>query len=153
MVEWLDANIAYWHWVVIGLVLSAAEILLPSFFMLWLGVSAILVGIISYFVDISFTVQLSLWIVFSIASLIGWFKYISPLMKTRSLSGMAKEAAIGQQGIITDFIEEKGRGHVRFTVPLLGNSDWQCISDESMKVGDRARVIEVTGNSLLVKKA
>ena len=49
MVEWLDANILYWHWIVFGILLAGAEIFAPSFFLLWLGVSGVLVGLIRYY--------------------------------------------------------------------------------------------------------
>ena len=50
--EWLDSNIAYWHWVVFGFLLAALEIFVPSFYMLWLGISAVAVGLLSWVLPI-----------------------------------------------------------------------------------------------------
>jgi hypothetical protein len=41
MFEWLNANIAYWHWLIFGLCLALAEIMLLSFVTLWFGLAAI----------------------------------------------------------------------------------------------------------------
>jgi membrane-bound ClpP family serine protease len=46
MFEWLNANIAYWHWLIFGLCLALAEIMLLSFVTLWFGLAAIVVGVL-----------------------------------------------------------------------------------------------------------
>lgn len=150
--EWLDANVAYWHWLVIGILMALLEILVPSFFMLWLGLSAALVAGVLFVVDISFTQQLLLWIILSIATTTLWFKLISPQMRDKSFSGMAKEAVIGQVGQVITYNPDTSQGTIRFHVPILGSSEWQYISDDELKTGDRARISELSGNKLIIKK-
>ena len=36
----------YWNWMLLGVVLMAVEALLPGFFFLWMGVAALLVGLV-----------------------------------------------------------------------------------------------------------
>ena len=110
MIEWLDTHIVYWHWVVFGLLLAATEIFVPAFFMLWLGVSAIVVGVILSVVSISFSTQLLIWIILSITCLMVWFKYISPMMNNKSLSGMAMEKLLGNEGTVVDYNNVAYRG-------------------------------------------
>ncbi|UZE94594.1 NfeD family protein [Alkalimarinus alittae] len=152
MVEWLDANILYWHWVVFGILLAGAEIFAPSFFLLWLGVSGLLVGFISYFVNISFSTEIILWGVFSLASLVIWFKLIAPLMKNNTLSGMSREALIGQEGTITEYNQSVSKGRLRFSAPIVGNDEWGFRCEQALSVGDRAVVTDVSGNDLIVRK-
>lgn len=152
MIEWLSNNVEYWHWIVFGLALAATEIFVPSFFLLWLGVSAILVGVISTLVDMSITTEIFLWTVFSILCLIGWFKVISPRMKDKTRSGMAMESLIGQSGLVIEYNPSTYRGRIKFPVPLLGEDEWSIISEAELKQGDRAQVVDVSGNSLVVKK-
>lgn len=152
MIEWLDTNIVYWHWVVFGLLLAALEIFVPSFFMLWLGVSAVIVGLLITVIDISFSTQLLTWIILSILCLLTWFKYVSPLIKTKSLSGMAHERILGKIGIVIEYSEVTKRGKIRFSVPLLGNEEWDILSEDKLSQGDRAVIVEVSGNSVIVKK-
>ena len=40
----------YWHWYVLGIALITIEMLVPTFFALWIGISALLTGAILYFV-------------------------------------------------------------------------------------------------------
>ena len=152
MVEWLDANVLYWHWVVFGILLAGAEIFAPSFFLLWLGVSCVVVGIISYFIDVSFSTEIILWGLLSFSSLIAWFKFIAPLMKNKTLSGMSREALIGQEGTITEFSKVLLKGHLRFPAPIVGNDEWSVRSEDELSAGDRAIVTEISGNDLIVRK-
>lgn len=152
MVDWLDANVLYWHWVVFGILLAGAEIFAPSFFLLWLGVSGILVGLISYFVNITFSTEIILWGVFSLASLVVWFKLIAPSMKNKTLSGMSREALIGQEGTITEFNLSVSKGRLRFSAPIVGSDEWGFRCEQVLSVGDRAIVTDVSGNDLIVRK-
>ena len=150
--EWLNTHIEYWHWIVLGLVLAGIEIFAPSFFMLWLGISAILVGLIMSVTEISFTLQVFIWAAASFTCLLAWFKFISPMMKDKSLSGMSKEAILGQEGTVLHHSMETNRGMMRFPAPILGNDEWNIISDDELTGGDRVVVKDVVGNSLSVKK-
>lgn len=152
MVEWLDTHILYWHWVVFGIILAGAEIFAPSFFLLWLGISAVLVGLLSYFVDLSLSTEIILWGLFSFASLIIWFKLIAPSMKTKTLSGMSREALIGQEGTVTAFNHSVSKGRLRFSAPIVGNDEWGFRCGDELTVGDRAIVTDVSGNDLIIKK-
>ena len=150
--EWLNANIEYWHWIVLGLILCGFEMIMPSFFMLWLGVSALVVGILVTLVDISFTSQLFIWTALSFACLVTWFKFISPRMKDKTLSGMGREALLGQNGTIIEHNTVTFRGRMKFPAPLLGSDEWDIISQDELKPGDRVQVVDLKGNALLVKK-
>lgn len=149
--EWLDANVAYWHWIVLGLILAAAEIFAPSFFMIWLGASAIVVGLLTWFMPFSFALQMLIWGLLSLACLVGWFKYIAPKMKDATKSGMAKEALHGQIGTVLEYNSSTSRGMLRFPAPLLGEDEWRFISQENLVSGDKVVVIDTSGNDLLVK--
>ena len=153
MNEWLDTHVLYWHWIVIGLIMLAAEMFIPAFFMLWLGASAIVVGLVMLVVNsMPFSIQVLLWTGLSVIFLLVWFRYLSPIMKTKSLSGMALENLVGKSGTVIEHSTETTRGKIRFSAPLLGNDEWEVICEQSLKPGDRAQVIEVSGNSLVVKK-
>ena len=149
--EWLNEHIAYWHWIVFGIALAAIEIFVPSFFMLWLGVSAIVVGLITWFLPISFVVQMLIWGVLSIICLVGWFKFVSPKMKDVSNSGMAKEAMFGKVGTVLEFNSELSRGKLRFPAPLMGEDEWRFIFEGNLSPGDKVTVSDISGNDLIVK--
>ena len=153
MLEWLNANIAYWHWIVFGLILSLSEILVYSFVLLWFGLSAIVVGILLWIFPFSMTMQLFIWVSLSLFNVFGWFKWISPQIKNKSLSGMARETMIGQIGTVIEYnAVQSERGKLRFPAPILGNDEWQFICSDEIEVGSRVIVLEFSGNSLIVSK-
>lgn len=153
MLEWLNANIAYWHWIVFGLILSVSEILVLSFVLLWFGLSAIIVGILLWIFPFSITMQLFIWVSLSLFNVFGWFKWISPRLKNKSLSGMARESMIGQTATVIEYNSvQRGRGKLRFPAPILGSDEWQFICSDEVDVGSRVIVQEFSGNSLIVSK-
>ncbi|MDX1504396.1 MAG: NfeD family protein [Spongiibacter sp.] len=148
--EWLDANIQYWHWMVFGLLLVASEVFVPSFVMLWFGASAIAVGLITAVVPLSITVQLLIWGALSAIDLFIWFRFVHPKMKNRSYSGMGREQIVGKEAMVID-VSERGQGHLRFSVPILGSEEWSFRCESAVAIGDKVVVLDVTGNSLLVR--
>lgn len=149
--EWLDANIAYWHWMVLGLLLVATELFIPVFVMIWFGASAIAVGLILLVVDMSLVVQMLFWLSLSVLDLVVWFKFIHPKMKNKTLSGMSREQVIGQEGMVIRLGSEIEQGTIRFSIPVLGSDEWQFICREHVAVGDRLVVEDISGNTLIVR--
>jgi hypothetical protein len=153
MIEGLNATIAYWHWIIFGLVLSLCEIFAMSFVLLWFGLSAIIVGFLLAIFKFSLTYQILLWMLLSAFNVFAWFKWVSPKFKTKTLSGMAREKMLGQVGSVIEFNSmHTGRGKLRFPAPILGADEWQFICAETLEVGSRVIVKEFSGNSLIVTK-
>lgn len=151
MLEWLNTEVAYWHWMIFGLALALLEIMLFSFVALWFGLSALIVGLLLWLLPLSFTMQLTIWIILSIFIVFSWFKWVSPLLKNKSFSGMAKESMLGQMGTVIEYNSaHEGRGTLRFSAPILGADEWQFICTESVEVGSRVTVREFSGNTLIV---
>ncbi len=150
--EWLNQNIEYWHWIVLGILLIGMEVFAPTFFLLWLGVSAVIVGAVMTLLTLSFNTQLLIWVILSTVSIITWFKLIQPRIKDKSFSGMAEEAISGQTGIVISFNPDSNKGRMKFPAPILGNDEWNIISSEALSTGDRVCVKSVVGNALSVSK-
>lgn len=151
MLEWLNTHIAYWHWLVFGLCLALAEMMLVSFVALWFGLSAIIVGLLLWIVPFSFTLQLLVWIILSIFIVFAWFKWVSPNFKNKTFSGMAREGMLGQIGTVIEYNSvHEGRGTLRFPAPILGDDEWQFICTDRVALGDRVIVREFSGNTLIV---
>lgn len=149
--EWLNANIVFWHWIVFGLLLILLELFTVSFVLLWFGVSAVLVGLLLWLLPISVAMQLFIWAALSLLNVYAWFKWVSPHIKTKSFSGMAREKMIGQIGtVIENNVIQPDRGTLRFPAPILGNDEWQFICTDAVEVGGRVIVKEFSGNALIV---
>lgn len=144
---------AWWQWVAGGIVLSVMELFIPSFTILWFGLGAILTGLLlALFPSMGLSLQLSLWILFSCAFVLVWFRYVKP-RKDRTTSGLSKEAVVGAVGMVSAGVASPyEKGKVRFQMPLCGDDEWPFVADEPLKQGDRVRVVDVEGQLLRVKK-
>ena len=156
MADLISFEMLYWHWIVVGLVLITAELFIPIFVMMWLGIAAVLVGLISLLIPLAFSTQLILWAVFSGVFLLLWHKFVSPRLTDRTLAGLSREAIVGQIGMVTFFNEREGRGRLKFPAPVVGNDEWDFIYEAvgdrpSLENGDKVMVTDISGNSLLVK--
>jgi inner membrane protein len=141
-----------WHWVVFGVALILAELLLPSFAALWFGISALMVSLLFWlFPMMSVTTQIVTWMILSILCTVAWFKIIKPLSTDKTKAGLSREATIGQIGMVIESHLQHEHIKVRFSVPVLGADEWQCRSTTQVSVGDRVRVIDILGNDLLVE--
>ena len=84
----LAFEILPWHWVVFGFAVMVSEMFLATFFILWFGAAAVVVGIVLFLMPgLSMTWQVLLWTILSSALALGWFKYLKPLsiMDDRSI--------------------------------------------------------------------
>lgn len=152
VIEWLDTTIAYWHWLVLGFLLFAAEVFVSGFVLFWFGVSAVLLSLLLMAVDMPFTAQLLIWVLLSVATVVGWLKFLAPRWKDRTTAGMAAEALAGQVGSVIESNQGKSRGKLRFPAPLLGEDEWQFLSETEIAIGERVQVVDISGNTLVVRK-
>jgi len=146
-------DISFWHWLSLGIGLLILEIFLTSFTALWFGAAAIAMGLALWlFPGLPFGLQIFSWAILSSIFTALWFKYLKPLSKNKTLAGLSREAIIGQIGQVLSIPQEHQRGIMRFTIPILGAEEWQFISQDTLEIGDRVRVVEISGNSLIVTK-
>ncbi len=139
---------------VLGLGLALAELALPSFFIIWFALGALLVGVALLLAPmLGFAAQVLLWTVASVAMTVLWFKFFRNASKTRS--GQADEV-LGEIGVLVRAIEplgvSSGRGEVRFQKPVMGADLWPCMADEAIAAGARVQVVAVDGQFLRVGK-
>lgn len=150
----MEFELLYWHWIVFGIALMLSEIYLGSFFIFWFGAAATVVGLMLVpFPAISEAAQFIIWAFSSTAFAVGWFKFLKPLATDKTKAGLSKEALLGEIGQVLAPPNGEKRGTIRFPAPLLGADEWQIISQDSLRIGDRASVVDLSGNALIVRKA
>ncbi|TCB69942.1 NfeD family protein [Acinetobacter sp. ANC 4216] len=141
-----------WHWFVLGVLLMLSELALPAFAALWFGIGAIMVGVLYWmFPMMGFTTQIVTWIILSVLCTLLWFKFIKPLSIDKTKAGLSREATIGQVGMVIQIHLQHDLIKVRFPMPVLGSDEWNCRTLAPVHVGDRVRVVEISGNDLVVK--
>ena len=146
-------DLAYWHWLVVGMVLIVLEIFLPSFTALWFGLGALIVGALLWFTPgVPLVWQLLVWLLASTVFTWAWFRFFKRLAPDRTKAGLSREAILGETAQVISAPHEEKRGVLRFATPNLGAEDWEFICQQPVSVGDRVVVQDVSGNTLIVSR-
>lgn len=149
----MESELLYWHWIIFGIALMLTEMFLASFFVLWFGAAAVVIGgMVFLFPDMPATWQIFLWTLLSCALALAWFKYLKPLSIDKTKAGLSREAFMGEIGQVLTPPNGEKRGTLRFPAPLMGSDEWLFISQDAVVSGDRVTVTDFSGNTLIVKK-
>ena len=141
----------WWIWLVFGIALMLLELVLPTFFILWFGIGAVLVSLISLAVpSLQLDMQVLLWVLMSSVTTALWFKLFR--RKQPDVRWTA-ESVIGEVGLLTAGVSEFQKGRVRFQKPILGNEEWTCIANSEIAAGERVRLAAIEGNTARVIRA
>ena len=142
----LLASLGVWDWFIAGAVLLVLEVLAPGVFMLWLGLAALLVGVISLFVDWTWQAQFIAFAIFSFAAIPLWRRLATrdgattdqPFLNRRA------EALVGRIFTLEKPIVD-GSG----TIPI-DDTVWR-ITGADVPAGSRVKVVRVEGTALHVE--
>jgi inner membrane protein len=139
--------LTYWHWLIFGLFLVGLEILVPGSFFIWIGLSALVVGGLSWLLPIPTALVFLLFGVLSIVFTFLGKRYfsVSSSVKKHSSLNRRGDQYIGQHLVLSQaIVNNKGRAHIGDTVwPVRG---------PDLPVNAVVEVIGVEGNTLIVKK-
>lgn len=142
---------AMWIWAALGLVLLAVEMATGTFYVLWLGISALSVAIALWmFPNIPQAMQLAMFAALSISSLAIW-KLNYKKHETHSRVGQAQGEEIGRLGTVIEACNTNQVGKIRFTQGLMGAREWAAVSNEAIAKDVEATVVAVEGNQLRIK--
>ena len=140
----------YWHWWVAGLLLMAVEAFLPGAFFLWIGLAALLAGVLVLMVPgMAAVVQVGLFAALAIGSVIG-----SRQLRVRGAGReQGQQTPLNERGrlyIGRVFTLEApirdGIGHLR-----VDDGQWR-IAGPDLAAGSRVRVQSVDGATLRVER-
>lgn len=145
VVDFIAAN-GHWSWIVAGLILLALELLLPGGFLLWMGISGIITGLITMFQPIGWPLQ---WLIFGVLSLVTiaiWVRWnrSRPALTDRPYLNRRADQMVGQEAVLEQAIAQ-GFGRV-----VLGDTVWR-VSGADLPVGQRVRIVGSEGAVLKVE--
>lgn len=144
-------EIQWWIWLVFGIGLILLELVLPTFFILWFGIGAVLVSLIALAAPgLQLDMQGVLWVLLSSVTTYLWFKLFK--RKQPDVRWTA-DSVIGEVGLLTGSVSPFQKGRVRFQKPLLGNEEWTCVADSDIAAGERVRLVAIEGNIARVIRA
>ncbi|RLA65713.1 MAG: NfeD family protein [Epsilonproteobacteria bacterium] len=148
MVAFLNETVLWWHWIVFGIFLLILELGTGTFLLLGLSIAAVLVGMLDAFLDTSFAVELSIWMILSIVAIGVWVKWFRVQAKTDS--GQSRYS-LDTLGIVTEDIPPNSRGKVTFDSPVLGNTSWHATAKTLLKKQTRVKIVEINGQLIEVE--
>lgn len=138
-----------WGWFIAGLLLLVAELLLPGVFLMWVGIAALILGVLSLifwpFGFWGWQLQILLFAVFAVVSiLIG--RRILTARETKSdqpLLNQRAESLVGRTAVLVEPIID-GRGRIR-----LDDTTW-IVEGPPMASGTTVRIVSGAGRNLIV---
>jgi len=140
----MDYNLP-WVWLFAGIVLMGLEMLLPGAFLLWIGLAAISMSLLTYLFELSFAWQALLFALSSgLMISIGRRLWNSPSASTFPHLNRRVDTFMGKTFVLDSPIIE---GHGRLKI---GDSVWS-IQGPDLPTGASVRVVATTGNVLIVE--
>jgi membrane protein implicated in regulation of membrane protease activity len=143
-------HLAFWHWLVFGVLLMALEVFVPAMLVMWFGFGAIVTGLLLWLIpDMGLSWQLLIFAVVSGISVLGWRK---SRFREENISSDSPDlnnrlhSHIGKEYVLTEAIIN-GRGTMR-----VGDTAWR-VTGEDLPSGTRVRVTGVDGVLFTVEKA
>ncbi len=142
--------VAGYGWWILALVLIGAEMIVPGYFLLWVGLAAAVMGLVTLFVpDLPFIAQATAFGVLAVITCLVYWKFIRPVAEVRDdqpLLNRRGDRMLGRRVLVAEaFVNGRGKVRVGDTVWLAEGAD--------VDVGDAVEVVSVNGATLTVKPA
>ena len=143
---WLEALEPHWLWLTLGLILAVGEMTIPGVFLIWMAGAALITGLATWLLPISFPLQVVLFAVLSVVSVFLGRNYLRshPIVAADPMMNDRGGRAIGETVLVTQVIEG-GQGRVK-----LGDSEWIARGPDA-EPGVRMRVAGHDGAVLMVE--
>ena len=140
MSAWL-LDPAYWNWWLLGVVLMAIEAIVPGFFFLWMGVAALLVGLLLTLLPMAWTYQVMLFAVLSVGSIVAWRLRLRrhPTQTQDSLLNRRGHQYVGRVFTLEAPVVN-GYGKIR-----VDDSTWKVVVNQDCPAGARLRIVGADG--------
>jgi membrane protein implicated in regulation of membrane protease activity len=136
-----EIEIVFWHWWVLAVFMLVVELLSPGFFFLWMAISGFVTGsIVLLMPSISLDVQVLIFSVLSIASILIWKVYVKkhPTVTDNPLLNKRSAQYIGRVFTLIEPIEN-GHGKIK-----VDDSIWK-VRGEECDVGTKVKVVGADG--------
>ncbi|WP_233986249.1 NfeD family protein [Pectobacterium versatile] len=138
---------AHWFWLSLGGLLLAAEMLGASGYMLWSGLSAVLVGLLTWVMPLGWPLQGTIFAILTIVTALLWWYWLRKrtLSSPQSMLNQRGQQLVGLRATLTDPVIN-GFGRVN-----IGDSSWRVKSEQDLPVGTQVEVIAIDGITLHVR--
>jgi membrane protein implicated in regulation of membrane protease activity len=139
-------HLSFWDWLALGTVLLILEVFGAGGYLLWLGIAAAAVGVITFAVPaLTSAMQLPLFAALSLLTAVYWWRRQRSVARPSDQPGlnMRGQELVGRTLLVTDAIVD-GRGKVK-----VGDGVWLARGPDA-EAGSRVQVTGLDGTVLLV---
>lgn len=145
IIERIVLELGPWNWWIVGLILIGLEVLAPGTVFLWFGISAILVGTLALFVDLSWQTSLIIFLVLSFVTLIAGRYLMSKMASETGDPGLNRRGSryIGRKFVLETPLQQ-GSGKLS-----IDDTVWR-ITGPDLPAGTTVRVERIDGARLVV---
>jgi membrane protein implicated in regulation of membrane protease activity len=136
-----------WLWTIGGVVLLIAEVIAPGFFLLFIGVAALLTGILALLLGFGLVPQLAVFAILAYLSVhFGGRRFYAARYDHSADRTINDPTArlLGRVVVVVQPVDSHG-GRVK-----LGDSEWSARGAPAA-IGDRVRIVDIDGNCLKVE--
>jgi inner membrane protein len=135
-----------WLWLVAGVALAIAELMVPGVFLIWIGAAAAITGLLALTFALPLAAELGLFTVAAIVAVLASRHYFerSPVISDDPLLNERTARLIGRIVTVVEPIEH-GEGRVR-----VHDGVWTACGPDA-SVGERVRVVGARGSRLEVE--
>ena len=146
MIAGAFVGLGAWAWIILGVILIGVELVAPGAFLVWLGLAAIVTGLLDAVLDLSWQAAALVFALLSVAAVIlGRMLSRSdpePDTGTPHLSQRG-QSLVGRVFVLETPIKD-GEGRIR-----VDDSSWRVTGADRF-AGARVRVVRVEGSTLVV---
>ena len=144
----MENLLSNYGWWLLALVLIAAEMIAPGYFMLWIGIAAGIMGIVTFVApSLSPLVQTIVFALLAVASCAIYWRFLRPLAEHRDdqpLLNRRGQRMVGRRVVVDEPIVN-GRGKVK-----VGDGSWLAEGPD-VAAGTEVEVVAVDGTTLKVR--
>ncbi|MBW8191019.1 NfeD family protein [Neiella marina] len=148
VLEWLK-QMSPSEWAIIGLLLVVFEVVLPTSWLLWPGLAALVVALVHWLVPLGWTGQLLTFAILTLLMLVIGRRFYNPAHINSSQPDLNQQVG-RHQGKQATLIQDTDNGRSRIH---LGDSEWQVevSGDRQVPAGTHVEITGQRSNILLVK--
>ena len=144
----MDILVTQYGWWLLALLLIGVEMIAPGYFMLWIGIAAAVMGVVTWAApNLGALVEAVLFALLSIASCLAYWKFIRPLAERRNdqpLLNRRGQRMVGRRVVVIEPIVN-GRGKVK-----VGDGEWLAEGPD-LPAGSEVEIVSVHGTTFTVR--
>ena len=145
--EWFSV-VTPWHWLTAAVILIVVEMMVGTFFLLWVGFAAAATALILWIFEINWQIQMVVFFLLSIISIFAWYFYKKNNPDIDPMPNLNKRGHqhIGEIFNLSHAIVN-GVGKIN-----VNDSTWKVEGDEDLPVGAKVKVVDIKSTVLKVEK-